>query len=419
MGAPLSLRLLRLATALAEPLAPMILRGRVKRGKEDPARLNERLGRPTLPRPPGPLVWLHGASVGESVSLLPLAERFRRERPNMTVLVTSGTVTSAELLARRLPAGAIHQYVPVDGPGAARRFLDHWRPDLAIFVESELWPNLLLGAKQRGARLALVSARMTEKSALGWGRYPGAAKALMDSFDLILPQDDHTATRLLRLGARIDGYANLKLVGDPLPFDGGALERLKAQAGDREIVVAASTHAHEEVMIASAVTGSGREPLLVIVPRHPDRGPDLADELRDRGYTVARRAAGEALDEDVDIYLADTLGELGLFFRLADVVVMGGSFEPSVGGHNPLEPARLGKPVLHGPHVDNWIEVHREMGDGAVVCANEAELSQALAALLSDPDARRVIGALAGEAAGRQAGMMDHLWERLAPLMAQ
>ena len=216
MGAPLSLKAYGAVTGWVEPLAPRLLTARARRGKEDVSRLNERLGRPSIPRPSGPLVWLHGVSVGESLSLLPVIERLRAERPDVAVLVTSGTVTSARILAERLPPGVIHQYAPVDGPLATARFLNHWRPSLGVLVESELWPNLIGAARERGVKLALISARITEKTAQGWGRMRGAARTLLSAFDLILPQDDASAARVEALGGKVQGRANLKLAGGPL-----------------------------------------------------------------------------------------------------------------------------------------------------------------------------------------------------------
>jgi 3-deoxy-D-manno-octulosonic-acid transferase len=414
---PLSLRLYRLATRLLEPALPLILGRRLKAGKEDAGRIGERRGLDDSPRPPGPLVWLHGASVGESLSLLPLVERLRARRPDIVVLVTSGTVTSAELLAKRLPPEALHRYVPVDAPGPVKRFLDHWRPDLAIFVESEFWPNLLLGAKARGAKLALVSARMTDKSAAGWARQPDAARALLGAFDLVLPQDAATGDKLKGLGARVDGYANLKLVGGPLPCDEAELARLRAAADDREIILAASTHEGEELLVDTAVRMTGCEPLLVIAPRHPARGPGIAADLRSLGRRVALRSAGETPNGGTEIYVADTLGEMGLFFTLADVVVLGGSFTGGVGGHNPLEPARLGKPVLYGSDYGNWTQVFRDLGAGALRCDNEGELIRELSRLLRDRHAREAMGGAAKAMAERQDGAFDALWARLEPLL--
>lgn len=417
MGQAPSLTVYRAATALLGLAVPSILRGRAKRGKEDPARLGERLGRASRPRPAGPLAWLHGASVGETVSLLPLVERLRRERPDVTVLVTSGTATSADLLARRLPAGALHQYIPVDTPAAAARFLDHWKPDLAVFVESELWPNLLLGAKARGTKLALVSARITRQSAKGWKRFPGLARSVLGAFDLILPQDVRTGVRLKDLGALIDGYANLKLVGEALPADLTELAKLQAAAGDRPIVTAASTHPGEDALIADAVEATGRYPLLVIVPRHPTRGPGLATALRAHNRIIALRSAGEPITPETDLYIADTLGELGLFFRLGDIAVVGGSFLPDIGGHNPLEAARLDRPVVHGEHYANWIDVYGALGDGGISCADKAGLTLALDRLLADEQGRRRVASAARAAADQEGGVLDRLWVQLEPLL--
>ena len=290
MSEPLSLRLYALATGLAEPLAPWLLSRRVKRGKEDATRLGERLGRASRPRPDGPLIWLHGASVGESVSLLPLIARIAAARPDLTVLVTSGTRTSAELLGKRLPAGAIHQYAPVDAPGAVARFLEHWRPGLGLFVESELWPNLILGARRRGVGLALVSARMTEVSAKGWARRPNAARAILAAFKSILAQDDASAARLQGLGGHVTGRLNLKRLGAPLDADAAQVAALKAAFGDRRIILAASTHPGEEALIAAAVRGLPDRPLLIIAPRHPERGGAIEAELRQVGFAIARRS---------------------------------------------------------------------------------------------------------------------------------
>jgi 3-deoxy-D-manno-octulosonic-acid transferase len=412
---PLSLALYAAATGLAEPLAPAILRRRAQRGKEDPARIGERLGNASVARPPGPLVWLHGVSVGESLSLLPLAEALAR--PGLTLLVTSGTRTSAELLAKRLPPGAIHQYAPVDGPGAVRQFLDHWRPDAGIQVESELWPNLILGAKARGAKLALVSARMTQASADGWARAPGAARKLLGAFDLVLPQDADTDARLRALGASTGPHLNLKNLGSPLPAEPAELARLQAEIGDRQVVLAASTHPGEEEIIARAVATTGA--LLIVAPRHPDRGDAVAALLAQMGFTIARRAAGEAPTAKTTAYVADTLGEMGLFFRACDVAVMGGSFVPGIGGHNPLEPARLGVPILTGPDVFNAAATYGEMFErvAAIRCASEPDLARDLRGLLTEPLIAPRIGRAALAYAERQGAALGEALALLKPLL--
>jgi 3-deoxy-D-manno-octulosonic-acid transferase len=414
---PLPLALYAAATGLLAPFAPALLRARAGKGKEDPARWPERLGEASRPRPAGPLVWLHGVSVGETQSLLPLIAALRARRPDLAVLVTSGTVTSAELLARRLPADVIHQFAPVDAPGAVRRFLAHWRPDAGIFVESELWPNLILGAKARGVRLALLSARITDDSARGWARSPASARALIGAFDLVLPQDAATAERLTALGARPAGRLNLKLVGDALPVDEGELARLTATLAGRPAVLAASTHAGEEAIIAEAARQAGA-PLLVVAPRHPDRGAAIAAELAARGFRVARRSAGEPLAAATTAYVADTLGELGLFLRLAAVVVMGGSFVEGIGGHNPLEAARLGRPMITGPHVFNAREVYDELlAEAAVIEAAEPALARHLRGLLENPMIARRIGEAALSYADRQGAALAAALGALEPLL--
>jgi 3-deoxy-D-manno-octulosonic-acid transferase len=299
----------RLLTRLLEPLAPRLLDARAKQGKEDLERVDERLGHASVARPDGDLVWLHGVSVGETLSLLPVVERLRRARPDLSVLVTSGTLTSAQLLARRLPAGVIHQFAPVDAPGAVAAFLDHWQPSLAVFVESELWPNLILGARGRGVKLVLASARITEKTVDGWRRFPGAAREILSAFDRILPQDETSAARLHSLGARIDGHVNLKLSGEAPPHDAAAFTRLSAAIGDRPVVVAASTHDGEEIALVRALDKLADRLCLILVPRHPARSPEIAAALSRDGYRFALRSQGREPDRDTDLYLADTLGE--------------------------------------------------------------------------------------------------------------
>ena len=418
----LPLALYAAATGLLEPMAPGLLRRRSRAGKEDAARLAERLGRSAVPRPDGPLVWLHGVSVGESLSLLPLIEALRARRPDLTLLVTSGTVTSAKVLAKRLPAGVIHQFAPVDAPGAAGRFFDHWRPAAALFVESELWPNLICAAQARGVRLALVSARITEASAERWGRAPATARALLQAFDLVLPQDAASEARLARLGARVGPRLNLKLVGDAPPVDAATAAALKAGAGRRKVVLAASTHPGEERLVAEAFRAAvdGAAPaVLVIAPRHPDRGPQVAAELQALGFRLARRAAGDPLGPTTTAYVADTLGELGAFYATADVVVMGGSFVAGIGGHNPLEAARLRAAIITGPQAFNARDVYAEMfaEAAAIEAADAAALARHIRRLLADPAIARQLGEAAGAYAGRQGAALQSALALIEPLL--
>ncbi len=419
-----ALDLYRWLSGRLEGFAPRLIEGRMRRGKEHPERFLERLGQASAPRPSGPLVWLHGISVGEAMSLLPVVERLRQRRPDLTVLITTGTVTSAEIMAKRLPEGVIHQFVPVDGPEAVGRFLDHWRPSVGLLAESELWPNLILEARAREVRLALVSARMTAGSASSWRRFRVAADRLLGAFDLILPQDPESADRFRALGARVDGLANLKLAGGPLNHDAGEFARLSAAIGDRPVVVAASTHAGEEIAIVRALDALQEKLFLILVPRHPERGEGVAQALSAEGYRFAQRSRGEPITDETDLYLADTLGELGVFLRLADVVVLGGSFGPAigtgmVGGHNPLEPARLGKPAITGPDVSNWKAVYDDLlaAGGAQVVPCPHDLTVVVGALLNSPQMAQAMGERARKAAAATDADLDRLWAALAPLL--
>ncbi|MGZ6012387.1 MAG: 3-deoxy-D-manno-octulosonic acid transferase, partial [Caulobacteraceae bacterium] len=374
----LGLAAYRCLTGLLEPLAPHVLAGRARKGKEDPVRMGERLGRPSCERPKGELVWLHGASVGETLSLLPLVEALARARPDLNLLVTSGTVAAAQVLRKRLPAGVLHQYAPVDAPGPVRRFLRHWRPCLAVFVESELWPNLVHHTRRAGCHLARRGARISDESAKGWARAPRSARALLSAFDLILAQDSKSWKTLRDLGAQVAGELDLKQAAAPLPYDETELQAFKDELCGRPVVVAASTHPGEDEQVVAALGALPHpRPLLVLAPRHPARGRDLAEMLRAQGLKLSRRSIGERIAGDTEVYLADTLGELGLFFRLAQVVVMGGGFGEGVGGHNPLEPARLGLPVVTGPDIANFNETYAGLlhAHGALMTPHQAALN--------------------------------------------
>ena len=417
----LVLTLYRWVTALVGLFVPALLWARARRGKEDPARLEERLGRASRPRPPGGLVWIHSVSVGESQSVLPLIERLAKQRPDLTILSTSATVTAAALLARRLPAGVIHQYAPVDTPAISRRFLDHWRPDLIILVEGEIWPNLMLGARARGARLALLSARITEKSAAGWARAPGAVAALLSSLDLVMPQDSASAERLARFGVQAGGGLNLKLNGEALPFDVEELEAQRRQIGDRPVVLAASTHSGEEAIIIRAFRTAravqAPDALLILAPRHPER---LSQVLDAADGPCAVRSRGEPISSQTDLYVADSLGELGLFYRLAQVAVLGGSLVEDIGGHNPLEAARLGTPVIAGPFAFNFAEIYQAMfedGRGALLAAEERALAGHMGRCLADASYSRRLGQGGLAFATGAAASLDQAMTRLEPLL--
>ena len=364
-------------------------------------------------------MWVHGASIGESLSHLPLVERLFAERPDLHILVTSGTVTAAEILARRLPRNVIHQYLPVDTPGASRRFARHWRPDVVILVESELWPNLLSAVRRQGARLVLMGARISRGSAKAWDRIPRAAQAMLAQFDLIYAHDAETRDWIEDHGVEVSGRLDLKRIGEPLPYDAGALGQLHAAIGKRRVVVAASTHPGEEVLVGEAMRSLEPRPLLVLVPRHPERGGAVAIAMSARGWGVLQRSQIGVPGPKTDVYIADTLGELGLLYRLADVVIMGGSFIEGGTGHNPLEPARLGRPVITGPHVDAFAEVYAEFtAERAVLIAqDEKALAEALAALIREPRVAKALGERALWACARGWEAFDRAWAALQTLL--
>ncbi len=416
------LSLYRWATTLGGPAIRFYLDRRMARGKEDPERFGERLGRAGRPRPAGPVVWMHGASVGEAISVLPLIERVRALRPEATVLLTTGTVTSARLMATRLPEGALHQFVPVDRVAYVRSFLDHWRPDLALWAESEFWPNLIGETAKRGIPIVLINGRVSDRSFARWRRHRKTIGKILGGFKLCLGQSQVDAERLADLGApAVASPGNLKLAAPPLPADPAVLADLKAQVAGRPVWVAASTHAGEEVLcgrVHRQLAFSHPGLLTVIVPRHPDRGPGIAQELTAEGLAVARRSAGEAITPATDVYIADTIGELGLFYRLAGVAFIGKSLVP-LGGQNPLEAACLDCAVLFGPHMGNFREIAARLKEsgGAEEVADEAALVAVLGRLLTDGEARRAQGAAALAFAKAEARVLERIVGELAPFL--
>jgi 3-deoxy-D-manno-octulosonic-acid transferase len=418
----MTLRLYRLITGAIRPALKLYLHRRAMRGKEDPDRLGERLGRTGLPRPHGPLVWVHASSVGESLSVLPLIERIEGAHAARHVLVTTATVTSARLMDERLPGAALHQYAPADTPAAVRRFLDHWQPNLALWVESELWPNMIVDTAARRTPMVLVNGRVSEPSAARWHRFPRTARRVLGAFSLCLAQDEVQAARFTALGApNVKCVGNLKWAAAALPANAAALAALVKASAGRPLWLAASTHPGEEERVAAAharVRAAYPQLLTVIVPRHPERGPEIVRALRAGGLAVAARSTGEALSVETDIYLADTLGELGLFCRLAGTVLLGGSLTPR-GGHNPLEPARLGCALLFGPHMDNFATIAGTLcaAGAAEVVSDEDALCRALTALLSDENERARRAAAAGRIATANAGILDDVFAEIAPYL--
>ena len=409
------------SATLAAPGLNLLLARRVRRGKEIAARLGERRGLATLPRPAGRLMWLHAASVGETISVLPLLPALAVAAPDAAVLFTTGTVTSAELLARRMPAGRIlHQFVPLDVPRWVARFLDHWRPDAAAFVESEIWPNLLAACRARSIPTMLVNARLSPGSFANWRRMPGFARSLFGGFSRIEAQSEADAARLRALGAGVvETPGNLKFAAPPLPVAPSDLAALRALLANRPVWLAASTHPGEEAVAREAHRAlAARHPglLTVIVPRHPERGAEVAAMMT--GLAVARRALGEPPPAGPGIWVADTLGELGLFYAAIGLAFVGGSLVAH-GGQNVLEPARLGCAVLVGPHTRNFAEPVAVLAAAGALAqvADGAALMEMLDALLRDPARRAAMGDAGRAAASRDADLPQRVAAALAALL--
>ncbi len=416
------LSLYRGLTTAASPAIRAYLARRAYAGKEDPARMSERYGQASATRPDGRLVWIHAASVGESLSMLSLIHRLAADWPGLNLMMTTGTVTSARILAARLPERVIHQFVPLDRGRWVRRFLDHWRPDLVLWVESEFWPNLLCEIGARGIPSVLVNARISPKSYGGWRKWPGLIGRLLENFELCLAQTDDDARKLEGLGAaRVVCRGNLKFSSAPLPVDDSELQELRQEIGDRPAWLAASTHPGEEAVIADAhrrIRATRGDALAIIVPRHPARGAAIADQLRADGSVVRLRSAEEPVTGDADFYVADSMGELGLFYRLADAAFIGGSLIPH-GGQNPLEAARLGCAIVHGPHMTNFTAIVDELdAAGATVEAASAEaIARAVVRLFDEPAERARRIAAARDVAATKAGILDDVVSELAPFI--
>jgi 3-deoxy-D-manno-octulosonic-acid transferase len=420
MKSPVSIIAYRLATGAFAPAVGPLLSWRLSRGKEDGARIGERRGESGIERPAGVLVWLHGASVGEAVSLLPLIERLTQS--GRQVLVTTGTVTSAAVLADRLPAGAFHQFVPLDAPQFMRRFIAHWRPDVALIAESELWPNFIIEAERTRTPIILVNARLSERSFRRWSRLRRFIGALLARIELCLAQSKDDGERFSLLGApRVRLVGNLKYDAPPPPADRRELALLSGRLSGRQVWIAASTHAGEETLIGEAhriLTRSFPDLLTLIAPRHPSRGPEIAAQLRGLGLNCALRSRGEPPNSETAIYICDTIGELGLFYRLAGVVFVGKSFAPQ-GGQNPIEPAKLASAILHGPHVANFADVFAllDAAGGAALVRDAHELAQTLAALFADGARLRAMARAAAHVVEGQTGAVDRMLQAIEPYL--
>ena len=411
-------------THVADGFANRLLSRRLAAGKEDPDRVDERSGKSMLPRPDGPLVWFHAASIGESMSILELLRTVRETFPDINVLVTTGTRTSASMLDLRLPEGVIHQFVPVDTKTAVTRFLDHWQPDVAIWTESEFWPRLMIDTARRGAKMVLINGRISSKTRRKWMWLRGMSRRLMREFDLLLVQSADIAANFRAIGAPADRVlvtGSLKEGAVPLPDIKEERSAIAAQIGRRPVWLAASTHEGEEVLVAAAQKRALRknpELLLILAPRHPERGNALAQVLRANGLKLSQRSVGEEIGSETQVYLADTLGELGIWYRLSPVSFVGGSLQ-DIGGHNPFEPAALGSAIIHGPFVSSFADIYQRLSDGAATIRveSDAELADAVQRCLSPDQAARFASA-AWAVSSEGSGVTDAVFDHLRPYLS-
>ena len=409
-------------TSACRPLVPLFLRMRIWRGKENPARVQERLGIASLPRPSGRVAWMHGASIGECLSLLPCMQELIAR--GFHIVVTSGSLGSARVLRERLPEGSFHQFLPLDVHRYALRFIDNWRPEIVLIAESEIWPNVFHAIKQQGIPLISVNARLSEKSFARWRRAPKAAAEVFGWIDLCLAQTHEDASRFAELGARdarVTG--NLKFDAKPPPADPAELSSLMGRIGARPVWAAVSTHAGEEEIVADAhlaLQPRFSSLLTIIAPRHPQRGEAIAQMLARKGLRIVRHSRHAALGEDTEIYLADTLGETGLIYRASMLAFIGRSLTAK-GGQNPIEAAKLNCAVLHGPHVGNFREVYAALnaGEGAVVVADRKALIETVAWLLSDAQALRRAARNAAHIAEEHSGATARVMQAIEPYLAR
>lgn len=413
-----------LLTAAAYPLVHILLGWREDQGKEDPDRLHERFGYASVERPKGKLIWVHAASVGEAMSTLLLLEKLAALHPETHFLITTGTVTSARILATRLPPRTVHQYIPVDVPVCVARFMAHWQPDAALWLESELWPNLLAALRQRKIPAALLNARLSEKTQRNWRCAGGWIREMLGTFALVLTQTDGGQDGLRRLGAQHVAYAgNLKFAALPLPDDSFGRAKLGKSLGTRATWLFSSSHPGEEELAAQAhriLLETFPELLLVLVPRHPSRAPEILALLAKHGLTVRQRSHSEQPVGETQVYLADTLGELGLFYRQCPITVVGGSFG-TLGGHNPIEPALLSAAVAFGPDMANFSEVAAAMlAQGAAQRVTDAaSIATFVTSMMQDAHLRQKQIDAAQNYAKAQGSVHDGVITALAPVLKQ
>lgn len=418
MGRSLTLSAYLLFAKNADWFARRRLAKRLANGRENSARISERFGETNLPRPDGLLIWIHTANAAENQSILELAGRLQDTHPRLNFLVT--TATMADTSESNMPPGIVHQYTPLDTMLAVTRFLDHWHPDLTIWSDTAFWPTLMHETSKRDIPMVLINARMSAKTYRKWRAFRGMATSLLNRFDILLAQDTLTAQYLQSLGVRsnkVQVSGSLKEGAAPLQHNELERKALASAINGRTVWFAASTHPGEEEMILKAHQIARRsfpELMLILAPRSPERGDELAEKLQDDSCVIAQRSKGQEITNRTDIYLVDTIGEMGLWYRLAPVSFIGGSFVP-FGGHNPFEPAALGSAILHGPQVYNFKDAYDRLTsvNACIKVADEHELAQILEATL-EPERAALLATAAWEACSEGADVTDKVLQTLS-----
>ena len=403
-------------------LYPVVIRSYIKKrieiGKEDKKRFNERIGRPTKERPEGKLIWFHGASVGESVSMLPLINKLLEANPDAHIMVTTGTTTSADIMAKRLPNRAFHQYIPIDNPSFTKRFIKYWQPNLVLWFESDFWPAMLSSIKRRNIPLILVNGRISNKSFKRWQQFDFISKELLSCFTFCLGQSEEDAYRLRVLGAKDSTcLGNLKFAGLPIPVDEEKKQEIISQIGDKQVFCISSTHANEEQMLGkhfNRLLEKHPNTFIIIAPRHPNRGNDIKQQIQDLGFTVSLRSNEEKITAKTQVYIADTIGELGIWYGISPIVFIGGSLIPH-GGQNFMEPSRLKDAVIVGPYMHNFTEAMQraQKANGIIQVNDSEEVMNTVIQLFDNADLLDAKQSLAYNWATGEAKVLDGIVEKV------
>ena len=408
------LKLYRLLIYLLTPFLKGWIYWRLIRRKEHSERFRERFGKTRLVRPEGDIFWFHGASNGECLSFLSLIKHYQEKHPKAHFLITSHTLTSADLVQSKLPKRAVHQFIPVDHPLFIKRFLNHWKPKVAFWTESELWPNLIQDA-QKNTPFILLNGRLSDRSYKNWQKAPGAIREILEKFSIIFCQSKSTLKNFQALGAKEARFeGNLKFSGRPLEANPEKLKELKQDLKGRKLWAASCTHSGEEEIVVGAhqaLKKQHKSLLTIVVPRHPHRADKLRQEWEAEGLVVAQRSLQDRLDEKTDLYLFDVTGELGLIYRLVDITLIGGSLVEGIGGHNPLEAANLECAILSGDYTKNNGEIYQIFKDAqaCVVVKNSRDLSKVLGHLFENETEKKALIQRSFQIAQNQQGVLENI----------